>query len=95
MEKLNLPTALKIITRLRFIYDGVILTDIDHTIINPNFSTYVEFSEDDLAVKEYTGCSYDDSAFAWTYIHFHEPISRLSCDQSGYHIPGSYVPIKK
>ncbi len=63
-----------------FIYDGVILTDIDHTIINPNFSTYVEFSEDDLAVKEYTGCSYDDGAFAWTYVHFNEPISRLSCD---------------
>ena len=64
----------------------IFLGNIDHNAIGLSLTAYVEFSENDLIDNEFTGCTYGDSAYAWTYLHFHEPISRMTCDQSGYHI---------
>ena len=79
---------------LSFTHDDIFLGNIDHNAIGLSLTAYVEFSENDLIDNEFTGCTYGDSAYAWTYLHFHEPISRMTCDQSGYHIPGYPVPFR-
>ena len=61
-----------------FTHDDIFLGNIDHNAIGLSLTAYVEFSENDLIDNEFTGCTYGDSAYAWTYLHFHEPISRMT-----------------